>query len=76
MQPQKNPCRVLLGLHGNGNVRFYLKNLFCLECQCISLEADPSVPGSVDNQNTQEQLPPEADDLMDEDVLANDKTLK
>ena len=32
MQPQENPCRVLLGLHGNSTERFILKNLYCLEC--------------------------------------------
>ena len=32
MQPQENPARVLLGLHGNSTERFLLKNLYCLEC--------------------------------------------
>ena len=32
MQPQENPCRVLLGLHGNSTERFLIKNLICLEC--------------------------------------------
>ena len=32
MQPQKNPCRVLLELHGNSTEGFFLKNLYCLEC--------------------------------------------
>ena len=31
MQPQQNPARVLLGLHGNSTERFLLKNLYCLE---------------------------------------------
>ena len=32
MQPQENPARVLLGLHGNSTQGLLLKNLFCLEC--------------------------------------------
>ena len=32
MQPQAKPCRVLLGLHGDNTERFFLKNLYCLEC--------------------------------------------
>ena len=32
MQPQENPCRVLLGLHGNSTKGLFLKNLYCLEC--------------------------------------------
>ena len=32
MQPQENPARVLLGLHGNSTERFLLKNLCCLDC--------------------------------------------
>ena len=32
MQPQENPARVLLGLHGNSTEGFFLKNLYCLEC--------------------------------------------
>ena len=32
MQPQENPARVLLGLHCNSTEGFYLKNLYCLEC--------------------------------------------
>ena len=35
MQPQENPCRVLLGLHGNSTERFFLKNLYCLECSSV-----------------------------------------
>ena len=31
MQPLENPCRVLLGLHGNSTERFFLNNLYCLE---------------------------------------------
>ena len=31
MQPQNNPCRVLLGLHGYCTEGFFLKNLYCLE---------------------------------------------
>ena len=33
MQPQENPARVLLGLHGNSTERFFLKSLYCLECR-------------------------------------------
>ena len=29
MQPQENPARVLLGLHGNSTERFFLKNIEC-----------------------------------------------
>ena len=32
MQPQENPCRVLLGLHGDCTEGFFLKNLYCLDC--------------------------------------------
>ena len=32
MQPQENPCRVLLGLHGDCTEGLFLKNLYCLEC--------------------------------------------
>ena len=32
MQPQENPARVLLGLHGKSTEGFLLKNLYCLEC--------------------------------------------
>ena len=32
MQPQENPCRVLLGLHGDCIEGFFLKNLYCLQC--------------------------------------------
>ena len=32
MHPQENPCRVLLGVHGNSNRGLFLKNLYCLEC--------------------------------------------
>ena len=32
MQPQENPARVLLGLHGDCTEGFFLKNLYCLEC--------------------------------------------
>ena len=32
MQPQENPCRVLLRLHGNSTEGIFLKNLYCLEC--------------------------------------------
>ena len=32
MQHQENPCRVLLGLHGNSTKGFFLMNLYCLEC--------------------------------------------
>ena len=32
MQPQDNPCKVLLGLHGDSTEGFLLKNLYCLEC--------------------------------------------
>ena len=31
MQPQEDPARVLLGLHGNSTERFFLQNLYCLE---------------------------------------------
>ena len=33
MQPQENPARVLLGLHGDITEGFLLKNLYCLECR-------------------------------------------
>ena len=32
MQPQDNPARVLLGLHGDSTEWFLLKNPYCLEC--------------------------------------------
>ena len=32
MQPLENPCRVIQGLHGDCIERFFLKNLYCLEC--------------------------------------------
>ena len=32
MQPQKNPARILLGLHGDRTEGLLLKNLYCLEC--------------------------------------------
>ena len=32
MQPQENPARVLLGLHGNSIEGFFPMNLYCLEC--------------------------------------------
>ena len=32
MQPQENPCRVILGLHGDCTEGFFLKNLYCLDC--------------------------------------------
>ena len=35
MQPQENPARVLLGLHGNNTEGFLLKNLYCLECNVV-----------------------------------------
>ena len=31
MQPQENPYGVLLELHGDCTVWFFLKNLYCLE---------------------------------------------
>ena len=31
MQPQENPCRVLLGLQSNSTEGFFLKNLYCLD---------------------------------------------
>ena len=33
MQPQENPARVPLGLHGDITEGFLLKNLYCLECR-------------------------------------------
>ena len=35
MQPQENPARVLLGLHGDCIEGFLLKNLYCLECTVL-----------------------------------------
>ena len=35
MQPQENPARVLLGLHGDCTEGFLLKNLCCLECTYV-----------------------------------------
>ena len=43
MQPQENPRRVLLGLHGNSTEGFLLKNLYCLECILASLYTVPSI---------------------------------
>ena len=37
IQPQENPARVLLGLHGNSTQGFFLKNLYCLECTVWSV---------------------------------------
>ena len=37
MPPQENPCRVLLGLHGNSNEGFFLKKLHCLECRLFAV---------------------------------------
>ena len=32
MQPQENPAKVLLGLHGNSTEWFFLEKLYGLEC--------------------------------------------
>ena len=32
MQPQENPARVHLELHGNSTEGLFLKNLYCLDC--------------------------------------------
>ena len=37
MQPQENPARVLLGLHGDSTEGFCLKNLYCLECRSATM---------------------------------------
>ena len=33
MQPQENPARVLMVLHGKSTKGFLLKNQYCLECR-------------------------------------------
>ena len=38
MQPQENPARVLLGLHGDSTEGFLLKNQYCLECMSAALD--------------------------------------
>ena len=38
MQPQENPCRILLGLHGNSTEGLFLKNLYCLQWTFTNLD--------------------------------------
>ena len=39
MQPQENPARVFLGLHGSSTEGLFLKNLYCLESIKVVLQS-------------------------------------
>ena len=54
MQPQENPARVLLVLHGDSTEGFRLKNLYYLECSSLLLRR---VSASVRQQIIHESLP-------------------
>ena len=47
MQPQENPCRVLLGLHSNSTQGLFLKNLYCLQCTSMLEYRWPNFPNNI-----------------------------